>query len=341
MIVSKAFGEIQLELPSQGLPKVSINNEGLLEIELPNSNKFTILYKSQLDPNILNMDAEIVNNSCEEQFVPVKCKFKTNTFVDRFALGWLSHEEKGLINKPFNNDMDSGTFSETNIWFWENKFGAGDDFVTVRVPNKSKPEIIINPELQCENISWIKPFLINSELKILEWTSEINTQNLETRVSENRASSAFFDVIGELKSDTITFKSLSHGVSMDVSSLLLGDILGWTIKSGNKLCELSIKADFNLIFNNLINQLGNLESPDGFTPLKLSSSNIEDIDQSFRINGNQSIIEENKDEIILKFGPKMYAELYILDVLGVIQMGTSLSTGVTKLSIELSQEVQQ
>ncbi len=236
--------------PGDELAKISTAADGSFTVSY-NNNVFGFFSKTSDVTKIHDVNAEISSNTCIDNAALMTCKFKVHYIIENVVLGWVAHEDPEKVNTIIIEDEDDeaeAIFSAYNFWAWDNQGPrAINEF---NYPSNTFSNKLTKPQLICSDYNWL-PSQSNS-IDIMEWTTETNTQNLETAKNENRASNVLFNVKGQKTNSAITFDTFESRYAeksnfIDFLTYILGDVVNWTLKKDERFCQITFKSNSTLL----------------------------------------------------------------------------------------------
>ncbi len=330
--------EFSVEFNGQGtsLPAVELSTNGEIIVDFMDGRRATLSRPSQTRIVDFNLDAEIVENTCVNNFKRVKCSYYVNLVDERLVNSWISHPEKEKIGRVLIDnryDESNPSLDFFNIWMWEYKnlnYSLEVFPINGLTPwSNSFQKMLKNPVLVCDDMSWTSATFghNNGNIKIDEWTAESNEQNPETKLNENLMTRTYLDVDGKINKNAIEFTGygFTPQVSEDaaVSGFSLGDVIGWSFIKGNKSCEVSLKIDRAALLAGLIEILTISKELD-LKPV-VGIKNL-DVLSAFQNNDDYPSLLEYKDLIIKAKGKAFYETVLTLTTLDLIESYISTTT---------------
>lgn len=239
-------------MDKKDVPKVKTHSDGTIEVIYSDQHSVTIgEYTSLLED--LKIPGKINEITCLPLQLRTECNAKQDVLVKNYRLIWKNHPDLSKIGKMVlmktQGQLGTGEAPLRPTFFasYENsfrKFKPKSIF--------SKQELVkLNPsQIQCDSYEWYDQLTQNfssnpDELRLNEWSIEEMTDNPETMQSENRTSQAHLGIglnriHDGLEIQNIEFPSLD---SNNTIFLFFGDIVGWHLLKGPKVCDLSFSFD--------------------------------------------------------------------------------------------------
>lgn len=322
------FAEAKITVDIKGeLPEVSRVEKGILQISYSDGRE------AQLSINEVKRwpfqyDAEIVENTCAKDFKRQMCKYSLAIVPEVIGFVWTKHGETEKIGSMVKDeDLDPLT-TVTNLHMWDSKYVESLSPVYKTPFTKKYQDEVGDMQLSCLDFSWAKPFLDeSSKFKIEEWTSESNVENEETGLNQNLMVSAYMDIESNIDLLKNELKLTSIGFSPPLrerpvlSSLLFGDVLGWSIrKKDNSMCEVALKADSQSFLGFLTTLFSNLGSFK-FSPIE----NVTDL-EIYSDDQDETISDDDLDLLKKGVSESDFNKIKELSRLKLIDVSSSKST---------------
>ncbi len=188
-------------------------------------------------PQVYSVPIDVVESSCGKNY-PARCILNYPFWSYTIQLIWKKNSDPTKVGKALIRNGNP-VFNEFNSFAFVDKLSF-----------PALLQELQKPDLNCPNWSWLEPR--EDRIAVLEWTSELMIENLETRVNENRTTSVAWGIELSKKSEDSYFIGLpkkwvkTFGTNENFS-LLEGNEIGWTVETKkSESCDVSFKANLSL-----------------------------------------------------------------------------------------------
>lgn len=246
LFCSYGFGQAP-ELPKMPKIKFTWANKYQPILDFEDGRQAQVLTQ-ELPIETVSMNMELAESSCPVKLKSPRCRFEIPIKSQVFGLVWTKHPTdksklgKMVTYKSAYHENGQITFSEARDVLNSEDFQTESHiYSTPTVPEARKIKLI------CEDPNLIPSLFKSTEqFEILTWSAETNTENPETRVSENRSFQAAENIKFKKKNNTYVMESIGH--HMGEQTVFAGQNLQWVFKGAKgEICEASFSTDLSAL----------------------------------------------------------------------------------------------
>jgi len=223
-----------------------------ITVSFPDGRQAT-LKVSESSKTDVTIPFSVEETTCSE-YRPRSCRLIAEFQFSSYRLIWTKHPDKKKINQLVKTfDQGDGTssasrsaqereaFDESVLWSFE-------DYQLI-------PDRQMKPmRIECDDFRFMtgdpKEKRAPEAIQIIEWASELMSENFETDVEENRTVSGALDVrLERVAEGALRIQSIGTLVSrFSLPDLIDGDLIGWTLplngaQSSSAFCDVTLKLD--------------------------------------------------------------------------------------------------